>query len=204
MLLANYWFIQGEVMRLIVGISGASGVILGYHMLKALKVYPEFETHLVISEGARVTFGLETNLKIEDVEKMANYVHSNKNLAASISSGSFKTSGMIVMPCSMKTLSGIATGYAENLLIRAVDVCLKENRKVVLVPREMPLGKLHIKNLKEVSDLGCIIVPPMLTFYNNPQTLEEQINHIIGKVLMQFGLDHKKFIAWEGNGDVQL
>lgn len=191
-------------MRLIIGISGASGVVLGYHMLKALKAYPEVETHLVISEGAKVTFNLETDLKIEDIEKLADVVHSNKNLAAAISSGSFKTDGMIVIPCSMKTLAGIASGYAENLLIRAVDVCLKENRKVVLVPREMPLGKLHIRNLKEVSDLGCIIVPPMLTFYNNPQTIEEQINHIIGKVLMQFGLDHKKFIAWEGNEDVQF
>lgn len=188
-------------MRLIVGISGASGVVLGYHMLKALKAYPECETHLVISEGAKVTFELETDLKIEDVEKLADVVHSNKNLAASVSSGSFKTDGMIVIPCSMKTLSGIATGYAENLLIRAVDVCLKENRKVVLVPREMPFGKLHIRNMKEASDLGCVMIPPLLTFYNNPQTIEEQINHIIGKILMQFGLDHKKFIAWEGAED---
>ncbi len=185
-------------MRLIVGISGASGVVLGYHTLKALKAYPECETHLVITEGARVTFGLETNLKIEDVEELADFVHSNKNLAASISSGSFKTDGMIVVPCSMKTLAGVAAGFAENLLIRSADVCLKENRKVVLVPREMPFGKVHIRNMKEVSDLGCVIIPPMLTFYNNPQTIEEQINHIVGKILMQFGLDHKKFIVWEG------
>lgn len=191
-------------MKLIIGISGASGVVLGYHMLKALKAYPECETHLVISEGARVTFGLETDMKVEDVEKMADVVHSNKNLAAAISSGSFKTDGMIVIPCSMKTLAGIATGYTDNLLIRAADVCLKENRKVVLVPREMPLGKLHIKNLKEVSDLGCVIIPPMLTFYNNSLTIEEQINHIIGKILMQFGLDHKKFRAWEGCEDAEL
>ncbi len=186
-------------MRLVVGISGASGVILGYHMLKALKAYPECETHLVISEGARVTFGLETELKIEDVESLADVVHSNNNLAASISSGSFRTDGMVVIPCSMKTLSGIACGYAENLLIRAADVCLKENRKVVLVPREMPFGKVHIRNMKEVSDLGCVIIPPLLTFYNNPQTIEEQVNHIIGKILMQFGLSHKKFVGWEGN-----
>lgn len=188
-------------MRLIVGISGASGVVLGYHMLKALKAYPECETHLVITEGARVTFGLETDIKIEDVKKMADVVHSNENLAAAISSGSFKTDGMIVIPCSMKTLAGIATGYTDNLLIRAADVCLKESRKVVLVPREMPLGKVHVRNLKEVSDLGCVIIPPMLTFYNNSLTVEEQINHIIGKILMQFGLDHKKFRAWEGAVD---
>lgn len=185
-------------MRLVIGISGASGVVLGYHMLKVLRFFPECETHLVISEGAKLTFGLETDLKIEDVEKLADFVYSNTNLAASISSGSFKTDGMIVIPCSMKTLSGIATGYAENLLIRAADVCLKENRKVVLVPREMPFGKLHIRNMKEASDLGCVIIPPLLTFYNNPQTIEEQINHIIGKILMQFGLEHEKFKAWEG------
>jgi len=185
-------------MRLIIGISGASGVILGYYMMKALKAYPRCETHLVISEGAKENFKIETDLKIEDIECMADYVHNNKNLAASISSGSFKTDGMIVIPCSMKTLAGISAGYAENLLLRAADVCLKENRKVVLVPREMPFGKVHIRNMKDVSDLGCVIIPPLLTFYNNPNTIEEQINHIIGKILMQFGLDHKKFIAWEG------
>ncbi|MBP1930120.1 UbiX family flavin prenyltransferase [Ammoniphilus resinae] len=129
-------------------------------MLKALKNYPECETNLVISQGAERTFELETNLKLSEVEALADFVHNNKNMAATIASGSFKTDGMIVIPCSMKTLSGIATGYADNLLLRAVDVCLKENRRVVLVPREIPFGKVHIKNLKEVSDLGCTIVPP--------------------------------------------
>lgn len=191
-------------MRLIIGISGASGVILGYYMMKALKEHTECETHLVISEGAKENFKIETDLKIEEIEYMADYVHSNKNLAAVISSGSFKTDGMIVIPCSMKTLAGISTGYTDNLLLRAADVCLKENRKVVLVPREMPFGRLHIKNLKEVSDLGCVIIPPLLTFYNSSNTIEKQINHIIGKILMQFGLEHRKFIAWEGVGDGQL
>jgi len=185
-------------MRIIVGISGASGAILGYHLLKALKAYPECETHLVISQGALRTFELETDLNLSDVEALADFVHNNKNMAATIASGSFQTDGMIVIPCSMKTLSGIATGYADNLLLRAVDVCLKENRRVVLVPREIPFGKVHIKNLKEVSDLGCTIVPPVLTFYNTPQTLEDQINHIVGKILLQFGLNHKKFVAWKG------
>lgn len=186
-------------MRLIIGISGASGAVLGYHLLKALKAYPQCETHLVITKGAELTLQLETDLSLEEVKQMADVVHNNNNLAASISSGSFKTNGMIVIPCSMKTLSGIATGYGENLLTRAVDVCLKENRRVVLVPREIPFGKVHIRNLKEVSDLGCIIVPPVLTFYNTPQTLEDQINHIIGKILMQFGLDHEKFNPWTGD-----
>lgn len=185
-------------LRLIVGISGASGVVLGYHLLKALKEYPECETHLIITDGAKRTLQLETQLRLSEFEALADFVHDNNNLAACISSGSFKTDGMIVIPCSMKTLAGIATGYAENLLLRAADVCLKENRKVVLVPREMPFGKIHIKNMKEVSDLGCIIVPPILTFYNTSQTMEDQINHILGKILMQFGLDYKKFHAWKG------
>lgn len=185
-------------MRIIVGISGASGVVLGYNLLKALKEFPECETHLVITNGAKLTFKTETQLKLSEVEALADIVHNDANLGASIASGSFKTDGMIVIPCSMKTLSGIATGYAENLLTRAVDVCLKENRRVVLVPREMPFGKVHIKNMKEASDLGCIIIPPIMTFYNMPQTIEDQINQIIGKILMQFGLDYKKFKVWGG------
>ena len=188
-------------MNIIVGVSGASGVILGYYMLKALKEYPEYKTHLVITEGAKATLGYETNIKIEDFESMADYVHDNNNLAASIASGSFKTEGIIIVPCSMKSLSGIVSGYAENLMLRAVDVCLKENRRVILVPREMPLGKIHLRNMKEACDLGCTIIPPMLTFYNNAQTVEEQINHIIGKILMQLGLNYKKFVSWSGHSD---
>lgn len=185
-------------MRLIVGISGATGVVMGYELLKILKRIPECEVHLVISEGARKNFELETKLDIQVVEQLADFCHDNKNLAAAISSGSFKTDGMIVLPCSMKSLSGIANGYADNLLVRAVDVCLKENRRVVLVPREMPLGKIHLKNMALAADLGCAIIPPMLTFYNAPDNLQDQILHVIGKVLMQFGLDLKEFKAWQG------
>lgn len=185
-------------MRLVVGVSGASGVIMSYYLLKALKEFEDLEIHLVVSEGAKKNWALETNILIEKLYEMADYKYENSNMAASISSGSFKTDGMILMPCSMKTLSGVATGYADNLIVRAADVCLKEGRKVVLVPREMPLGKIHLINMKTVSDLGCVLVPPMLTFYNEPQSLEDQINHVIGKVLMQFGLTHKKFIPWTG------
>lgn len=186
-------------MRLIVGISGASGVVMAYHLLTALKRQENCEIHLVITEGAAKTFGYETNITMKEVTALAHYCHSDSNLAANISSGSFQTDGMIVIPCSMKTLSAISTGYAANLLVRAVDVCLKENRKVILVPREMPFGKVHLRNMKEASDLGCVIIPPILTFYNAPQTLEDQINHIIGKILMQFGLVHKTFIPWTGD-----
>lgn len=185
-------------MRLIVGISGASGVIMGYYLLKALRQIPGMEIHLVVTEGAVRNFECETNLHLEDVTALADVVHSNKNMAASISSGSFKTDGMIVMPCSMKTVSGIANGFAENLLLRAADVCLKESRKVVIVPREMPLSRIHLKNIKEAADYGCIVVPPMLTFYNGSNSVEKQINHVIGKVLMQFNIDYKNFVAWEG------
>jgi 4-hydroxy-3-polyprenylbenzoate decarboxylase len=183
---------------MIVGISGASGVIMGYCLLKTLRQLPDCEIHLIVTRGAKVTWALETNIPYEKLTELADVCHSDENLAASISSGSFVTNGMIVMPCSMKTLSAIASGYAANLLVRAADVCLKESRKVVLVPREMPLGKVHIRNLKEASDLGCVIVPPMLTFYNNPGSLTDQLNHVIGKVMMQFGLNHEGFVPWEG------
>ena len=194
-------------MRLIVGISGASGVILGYEMLKALKLLPDCEVHLVVTEGAVKNFECETDLTVQDVCTLADVVHSNKNMAASISSGSFKTDGMIVIPCSMKTVAGIAAGYTDNLLLRSADVCLKEGRKVVILPREMPLSRLHLRNIKEAADYGCvvatpttirIVVPPMLTFYNGSNSVEKQMQHIIGKVLMQFGIDYKHFVAWKG------
>ncbi len=185
-------------MRLIVGISGASGVIMGYALLRELKQHPDIETHLVISEGATRNFAEETDISRADAEILADVVYDNQNMAAKISSGSFVTDGMAVVPCSMRTLSGIAHGYAENLLIRAADVCLKEGRKVVLVPREMPLSPLHLRNMQLAAEYGCRIVPPMLTFYNNARTLEEQVHHVLGKVLMQFGLEHKRFVPWRG------
>ena len=185
-------------MRLIVGVSGASGVLLGYRMLQALRQQPDCEVHLVMTEGAIENMRLETDLTPDDFSALADYTHSNKNLAATISSGSFVTDGMMVVPCSMKTLSGIANGYAANLLMRAADVCLKEGRRVVLVPREMPLGKIHLRNLQLAAESGCAIVPPMLTFYNHAGTLEEQMQHVIGKVLMQFGIAHQKFVPWQG------
>jgi flavin prenyltransferase len=185
-------------MKIIVGVSGASGVIMSYYLLKALKEQQDMEAHLVVSESAKRNWQLETKIPIEKLYEIADCNYEDQNMAAAISSGSFKTDGMILIPCSMKTLSGIATGYAANLIVRAADVCLKEGRKVVLVPREMPLGKIHLMNMKTVSDLGCVLIPPMLTFYNKPQSVDDQINHIIGKILMQFGLNHKKFVSWMG------
>jgi 4-hydroxy-3-polyprenylbenzoate decarboxylase len=170
---------------------------MGYRLVQSLKQHPNIETHLVISEGAERNFELETDTQIEEVVNLADFCHDNQNMAASISSGSFVTNGMIIMPCSMKTLSGIANGFATNLLIRSADVCLKEGRKVVLVPREMPLSSVHLHNMKLAADHGCCIVPPMLTFYNNLQSTEEQVQHVIGKVLMQFGLEHRGFTPWQ-------
>jgi 4-hydroxy-3-polyprenylbenzoate decarboxylase len=187
-------------MRLIVGISGASGVVMGYELLQALRQLSDVETHLVVTEGAVQNFRFETQLPLEKVFAAADVVHDNHNLAASISSGSFRTDGMIVVPCSMKTLAGIAFGFAENLLLRAADVCLKEGRKVVLVPREMPMSRIHLRNLKEAADVGCAIVPPMLTFYNHADTLEKQVQHVIGKILRQFGLEYEGFVPWKGEG----
>lgn len=185
-------------MRLIVGISGASGVVMGYYLLKALRQIPDMEVHVVVTEGAAKTFAYETELSVAEVTALADVVHDNTNMAASISSGSFKTNGMIIIPCSMKTAAGIAAGFATNLLLRAADVCIKEGRKVVIVPREMPLSRIHLRNIKELADCGCVIIPPVLTFYNGAQSVEKQIQHIIGKILMQFGIDYKEFVPWEG------
>ena len=145
-----------------------------------------------------MTWDLESSVPLEELTELADFIYDEKDLAAAVSSGSFVTDGMVILPCSMKTLAGISVGYAENLLIRAADVCLKEGRKVVLVPREMPFGKIHIENLKKASDLGCVIVPPVLTFYNNPRTLEDQIHHIIGKILLQFRISYEHFVPWTG------
>ena len=185
-------------MRLIIGISGASGVIMGYELLKALQAVPDCEKHLVITEGASKNFACETNLAIDEITALADFHYDNKNMAASISSGSFRTDGMIVIPCSMKTVAGIAAGFAGNLLLRAADVCLKENRRVVIVPRETPLSRIHLRNMKEAADNGCTVIPPMLTFYNGSDSVEKQIHHIIGKIFMQFGIVYEKFTAWKG------
>ena len=189
--------------RLILGVSGASGVILSYYLAKALRAQ-DIELHMVVSDAARLTWELETSRSLTDLTELADELHDPRDMAAQIASGSFRTMGMIVAPCSMKTLSGIVTGYADNLLLRAADVCLKEGRKVVLCPREMPLGKLHLRNLSAAADLGCAIVPPMLSFYSGQNTAEDQIHHVVGKILMQFDLDYENFRPWTGQKEGRL
>jgi len=192
----------GRIMKIIIGISGATGVQLGYRMLQVLKEFQDVETHLVISEGAAAIFGCETDVTVAQTEALADYVYSNKDMGALISSGSFQTDGMIVIPCSMKTLSGIANAYNDDLIVRAADVCLKECRKVVIVPREMPLNKIHIQNMLNAVDAGYVIIPPVLTFYSKYNTVEAQADHIIGKILMQFGLIYDKMKPWKGVNNV--
>jgi 4-hydroxy-3-polyprenylbenzoate decarboxylase len=184
--------------RLIVGISGASGVIYGIRMLEMLKTLDEVETHLVMSRYARLNIEIETAYTPQGVESLADEVHSFSNQAASISSGSFKTEGMVIAACSMKTLSAIANSSADTLLTRAADVVLKEQRRLVLMPREAPLHVGHCKLLYEVAQLGAVIAPPMPAFYNQPQTIDDLVNHSVGRVLDLFGLDTGIVKRWEG------
>jgi 4-hydroxy-3-polyprenylbenzoate decarboxylase len=184
--------------RLIVGLSGASGVIYGIRLLEVLKSVDVVETHLVLSNGAKLNISLETDWQLRDVEALADTVHSDQNLAASISSGSFQTDGMAVVPCSMKTLSGIVNSYADNLVVRAADVVLKEHRRLVLLPREMPLHVGHCRLLYQAAKMGAVIAPPMPAFYNDPQTVDDIINHSVGRVLDLFGIDSGIVKRWQG------
>ncbi len=184
-------------MRIIVGVSGASGVVMSKKLIETIKAETDAEVHLVVSDSAAHTWDLECREDISCLYELADVNHDPYDMAASISSGSFVTEGMIILPCSMKTLAGIVSGYTDNLLLRAADVCLKEGRKLILCPRETPLGKVHLRNLYEAGQLGCSIVPPVLTFYSGAQTVEEQIDHVVGKILLQFGIVSKKFKQWD-------
>ena len=185
--------------RLIVGMSGSSGVIYGIRLLELLRNLDEIETHLVMSPHAKQNIEIETHYTFKGVEQLADVVHGFRDQAAPISSGSFLTDGMIVAPCSMKSLSAIVNSFADSLLVRAADVVLKEGRKLVLMPRESPLHKGHCKLLYEAADLGAIVAPPMPAFYNQPETIDDQINHSVGRVLDLFDLDPDVVKRWIGN-----
>jgi len=184
--------------RIIVGISGASGTIYGVRLLEVLSRIDDVETHLIISRGARVTMEHETSMTPDSVERLACVIHSPDNLAACVSSGSFKTDGMVVAPCSMKSLSMIAYSIDDNLLIRAADVILKERRKLILVVRETPLHLGHLRQMTTVTEMGGIILPPVPSFYHAPKTLDDIVNQSIGKILDQLGIDHNLFRRWTG------
>ena len=182
--------------RLIIGISGASGVIYGVRLLEALRTLP-VETHLVMTRTAEVTLAHETDLKVAAVRKLADVAYRIDDLAAAISSGSFKTLGMIVAPCSMRSLGEIAHGLSSNLLTRAADVILKERRRLVLVARETPLTSIHLRNMLTLSELGAIVAPPMPAFYNRPKSLDDIVDHTVGRLLDLFGLETGKVKRWK-------
>ena len=184
-------------MRIIVGITGASGAIFGLRTLQALRLL-NVETHLVMSRWARATLLEETGCSTDDVQKLASFHHAGDNQAAPISSGSFRTEGMIIAPCSMKTLAAIRTGYSDNLLARAADVVIKERRKLVLLTRESPLSEIHLDNMLALTRMGVVIFPPVPAFYNQPRTVDDMVHHIVGRVLDQFGLDLPDMSRWTG------
>jgi 4-hydroxy-3-polyprenylbenzoate decarboxylase len=187
------------VKRLIVGMSGSSAVIYGIRLLEKLAARDDVEVHLVISQAAKMTIGIETDYTAEQVEALADVVHNCKNIGASIASGSFKTAGMVVVPCSMKTLSAIANSYADNLIVRAADVVLKERRRLVIVPRETPLHIGHCELMLKVSQIGAILCPPAPAFYTKPKTVEDIIDHSVARILDLFDLDDADTERWQGN-----
>ena len=185
--------------RLIVAITGASGAIYGIRLLQVLLTLPGWETHLVLSASGALTAAQEVDLKRSEIEALADEVHSVKDIGAVVSSGSFHTAGMVVAPCSMKTLAGIAHGLADNLVSRAADVVLKERRRLVLLARETPLNLAHLRNMVAVTEMGAIVFPPVPAFYVRPASLDDMVNHTVGRVLDLFDVDHSDLVKrWEG------
>ncbi len=184
-------------MRLVVGISGASGAIYGIRTLEALKEL-RVETHLVITRAAAETIRLETDYSASEVRELATNTHKIEDIASAISSGSYHTDGMVVVPCSMKTLAGIAVGYSDNLLLRAADVTIKERRPLVLVAREAPLSLIHLENMVAVTRAGAVVLSAMPSFYNRPKTVEALVDQVVGKTLDLLGVDHDLYRKWEG------
>jgi len=187
------------VKRLIVGITGASGVIYGIRALEMLRA-AGYETHLVLSPAARVTIAQETDWKIGEVEALASVHHDHRDVGASIASGSFATQGMLIAPCSIKTLSAVAHSYSSDLLTRAADVCLKEGRPLLLMVRETPLHKGHLKLMLAAADAGAILFPPAPAFYGRPQTLDDLITATVGRALARLGVENSGYFEWKGMG----
>lgn len=183
--------------RLVIGISGASGAIYGIRLLEVLQP-TNIETHLVISKAAHITIPQETDKKITDVQKLADVYYGTNDIAAAISSGSFQTMGMIIAPCSVSSLSQIATGISSNLLTRAADVILKEHRKLVMLVRETPLHTVHLRHMVTLSEMGAIMAPPVPAFYQNPDSIDAIVNHTVGRVLDLFDIDTDCVERWQG------
>ena len=184
--------------RIVVGMTGATGAVLGIELLRQLQRCADVETHLVLSRWARATIHLETELSARDVESLADVVYSWDEQTAAISSGSFRHDGMVIAPCSMKTLAAIRTGYADGLIARAADVTLKEHRRLVLVARETPLSQLHLENMLALARMGARIVPPMPAFYNHPASVGDVVDHIVTRILDQFDIESSTAKRWNG------
>ncbi|MCB9006440.1 MAG: UbiX family flavin prenyltransferase [Ardenticatenaceae bacterium] len=186
--------------KLIVGISGASGVIYGIRLLELLRDVPDVETHLIMSTAAATTIGLETDFTAEEVMQLADVYYRFRDIAAAVSSGSFKTWGMVVVPCSMKTLAGIANSFSDNLLLRAADVVLKDRRRLVIVPRETPLHLGHLRLMVQVTELGAILAPPMPAFYHRPESIDDIVNQTVNRLLdlLEIDLPEDLFTRWQG------
>ncbi|MDE2428102.1 MAG: UbiX family flavin prenyltransferase [Burkholderiales bacterium] len=184
--------------RLIVAITGATGVIYGVRLLQTLQELPDVESHLLISEAGVLNLHQELDMKRKDVEALADIVHNVRDVGASIASGSFQSDGMIIAPCSMKTLAAVAHGLSDNLITRAADVVLKERRRLILMVRETPFNLAHLRNMTAVTEMGGIIFPPLPGFYHRPQSIQEMVDHTVGRVLDMFALPHELTPRWNG------
>lgn len=185
-------------MEIIVGVTGATGAIYAVRLLESLRKFSDINVHLIISHWAQQTLITETEYDLEYIKSLAHEVYDNSNMGARISSGSFLTDAMFIVPCSMKTLSSIANGYCDNLIARAADVTLKEGRKLILSPRETPLNSIHLENMLKLSRMGVRILPPMPAFYNKPETIEDIVNHQVMKLLDQLNLNNADGKRWQG------
>jgi 4-hydroxy-3-polyprenylbenzoate decarboxylase len=184
-------------MRIVVAITGASGVVYGKRLLEVLSE-KSIETHLIISKEAGELIVSELSSKRDDIEKLANHVYQMNDLLSPLSSGSFITDGMIIVPCSAKTLAGIANGYSDNLILRTAEVAIKQGRKLILVPRETPLSAIYLENMLKLARLGIVILPAMPAFYHNPKSINELVDFIVGKILDSLNVEHNLFKRWKG------
>jgi len=184
-------------LRLVVAVTGASGVVYGKRFLEALRE-KKVEIHLIVSKAAEKVIEHELETGVRDLERLATHVYDVDDLASPLTSGSFKTDGMIIIPCSMKTLAGIAHGFADNLILRAADVALKEKRRLVVVPRETPISVVHLRNMLEAARLGVFVVPAMPAFYHEPKKIDDLVDFVVGKVLDCLGIEHRLFKRWSG------
>ena len=187
-----------RAMRLVVAITGATGAVYGVRLLQHLRATPGVQTHLIVSDAALLTLHQETGLQRKDVEALADVAHRSRDVGASIASGSFESDGMIVAPCSMKTLASVAHGLSDNLIARAADVVLKERRRLVLMVRETPFNLAHLRNMTAVTEMGGIIFPPLPSFYNHPASISEMVDHTVGRVIDLFGIPHALGPRWSG------